>query len=299
MTGKISNMGLYNGLTIETTLDPKEQPFLRDHQIDGTPVLPGVMGIESFAEAALSVLPGWHIKAIENVNFLTPFKFYRHEARTVTVETTLRAQADEMVADCRLIGRRVLPNQSEPQITTHFTARVRLSNFAPGSTIASPPGAQVEPVIEAADVYRLYFHGPAYQVIEKAWWDGKRMIGLLAKDLPDNHHPPDLPTVMTPRLIELCFQTAGLWEMGAQARMGLPQHVDEVTSSPVVEPVDTRLYAVVTPAPGGTFDADVVDAKGNLYVRLGGYRTIALPNAINPDQVKSLQTMLRAVPVAA
>ena len=40
------------GFTVETTLDPKVQPFLHDHQIDGTPVLPGVMGIEAFAEAA-------------------------------------------------------------------------------------------------------------------------------------------------------------------------------------------------------------------------------------------------------
>ena len=32
-------------------------------------------------------------------------------------------------------------------------------------------------IIEAADIYRLYFHGPAYQVLERAWWDGKRMSG--------------------------------------------------------------------------------------------------------------------------
>ena len=49
MIGKISGMGLHSGLAIETTLDPKEQAFLYDHQIDGTPVLPGVMGIEAFA----------------------------------------------------------------------------------------------------------------------------------------------------------------------------------------------------------------------------------------------------------
>jgi hypothetical protein len=204
-----------------------------------------------------------------------------------------------MVADCQLIGRRALPNQSERLITTHFTARVRLSKFAPGSTVASTPGSQVEPLIEAADVYRLYFHGPAYQVIEKAWWDGRRMIGLLAKDLPDNHHPSNLPTLMAPRLIELCFQTAGLWEMGAQARMGLPQHLDQVSSWPMFELPEARLYALVTPGPEGTFDAEVVDAKGNLYVRLGGYRTIAMPGAVNADHVKVLQRMLRPAPVAA
>ena len=41
------------------------------------------MGIEAFAEAALRMLPGWHVEAIEDVNFLAPFKFYRNEPRTV------------------------------------------------------------------------------------------------------------------------------------------------------------------------------------------------------------------------
>ncbi len=83
MVGKITGMGMYSGLTMETTLDPTVQPFLNDHRIDGTPVLPGVMGIEAFAEAALCVHPGWYVEAIEEVNFLAPFKFYRDQPRTV------------------------------------------------------------------------------------------------------------------------------------------------------------------------------------------------------------------------
>ena len=91
MIGKITGMGLYSGLTMETTLDPKVQPFLYDHRIDGTPVLPGVMGIEAFAEAAQCVHPGWHVEAVEEVNFLSPFKFYRDEPRTVTVQAVYSA----------------------------------------------------------------------------------------------------------------------------------------------------------------------------------------------------------------
>ena len=93
--------------------------------------------------------------------------------------------------------------------------------------------------------------------------------------------PSELPTLMAPRLIELCFQTAGVWEMGAQGRMGLPQHIDRVSSSPLLlapEFADARLYAVVTPDPDrGSFDAEVVDAKGNRYLHLSGYRTVAVP----------------------
>ena len=127
MIGKIASMGLHHGLTIETTLDPRIQPFLHDHQIDGTPVLPGVMGIEAFAEAARAILPGWHVESVEDVNFLAPFKFYRNEPRTVTIQAVFHPQGDAMTADCRLLGSRPLPNQTDPQLTTHFTARVRLT----------------------------------------------------------------------------------------------------------------------------------------------------------------------------
>ena len=53
MAGRIAGMGVQSGLSVITELDPADQAFLSDHRIDGTPVLPGVMGIEAFAEAAL------------------------------------------------------------------------------------------------------------------------------------------------------------------------------------------------------------------------------------------------------
>jgi hypothetical protein len=303
MIGKIASMGLHHGLTIETTLDPKIQPFLYDHQIDGTPVLPGVMGIEAFAEAAQWMLPGWHIEAIEAVDFLAPFKFYRNEPRTLTIQSIFSPQYDALVADCRLIGSRPLPNQAEPQVTTHFTARVRLTKQPQAAgPAASPPDVPAGSIMEAADIYRLYFHGPAYQVVERAWRDGNRVIGLMTENLPSNHHPAERPTLAMPRLIELCFQTAGLWEMSGQGRMGLPQHVDQVclcaTGVPPVQehgrnghgtPVEGRFYAVVTPNPDhGSLDAEVIDSTGRQYVRLSGYRTVALPNSVDAEPLKAL-----------
>jgi len=310
MLGKIKNVSIQSGLTIETTLDPAIQPFLHDHQIDGTPVLPGVMGIEAFAEAALCLLPGWHVAALEDVNFLAPFKFYRNQPRTVTVEALLYSQRDihpqrdnltsTLLADCRLLGSRPLPNQVEPQVTTHFTGRVRLTKQAPQAMTVAALGLLDGRIIEAADIYRLYFHGPAYQVVERAWWDGHRIVGLMAKGLPANHLPSQLPTIMAPRLIELCFQTAGIWEMGVQGRMGLPQHIDRISSLlPVPESADTRLYAVVTLDPArGSFDAEVVDTNGNRYLQLGGYRTAAVPDAVDAESLKALQALISLEEVA-
>ncbi len=303
MIGKMATIGLQSGLTIETTLDPAIQPFLHDHQIDGTPVLPGVMGVEAFAEAALALLPGWHVEALENVNFLAPFKFYRKEPRALTLEAAIHPQRDNLtlLATCRLTGSRALPNQAEPQVTTHFTAQVRLTKQAPKVFSVPAPGLPKGHIIEAADIYRLYFHGPAYQVVERAWWDGRRVVGLLANSLPVNHLPSELPTLMAPRLIELCFQTAGVWEMGTQGRMGLPQHIDRVSSSiGAPESAGTRLYAMVTPDPSrGSFDAEVVDAKGNCYLQLDGYRTIEVPGFVDAVGLKALQAAMALDAVAA
>ena len=291
--GKITGMGIYSGLTMGTTLDPKLQPFLYDHRIDGTPVLPGVMGIEGFAEAALRVHPGWHVEAVEEVNFLSPFKFYRDEPRTVTIQAVYYPQGDRLLADCQLIGRRLLPNHAAPQETVHFTARVRLSKLTPTAVTGKALITSSDSLLEAAAIYRVYFHGPAYQVLERAWWDGKRMIGLMAGGLPSNHQPSDRPTLMAPRLIELIFQTAGLWEMSVQNRFGLPQDVHQVSLLRAPNLAESQLYAVVTPHPDQeSFDAEVVDTKGNCYVQLNGYRTAAMPNSPDAEPLKALHAVM-------
>jgi NAD(P)-dependent dehydrogenase (short-subunit alcohol dehydrogenase family) len=299
MVGRITGLGIYSGLTMETTLDPKLQPFLYDHQIDGIPVLPGVMGIEAFAEAALCLHPGWYVESIEEVNFLAPFKFYKDEPRTVMIQAILYAQDEKLIADCRLFGRRKLAGQTEPQETTHFTARVRVSQQTPGAVTGPKPRLSAEAIVDAAHIYRIYFHGPAYQVLEKAWWDGEHMVGELMPHLPDECQASDGPTVIGPRLIELCFQTAGLWEMAAQNRMGLPWQVQDVSWLRAPDLTDHHaFYALVTPHPAEeTFDAEVVDGEGNRYLKLDGYRTAQVPSSVDTEPLKALHDAVYGQPV--
>ena len=55
-------------------------------------------------------------------------------------------------------------------------------------------------------------------------------------------------------------------------------------------PTGANLYAVVTPdALRGSFDAEVLDTDGNCYLRLNGYQTVALPNAIDAERLKPLR----------
>lgn len=107
--GPEAKITVNRGLEIHTELDPKRQPFLDDHRIDGTPVLPGVMGMEAFAEAASALAPGYAVTALEAIDLLAPFKFYRDEPRVLETRALVRDAGDgTLAADCRLIGRRTL-----------------------------------------------------------------------------------------------------------------------------------------------------------------------------------------------
>ena len=141
--------------------------------------------------------------------------------------------------------------------------------------------------MDKSDIYRIYFHGPAYQVLDHALLDGERVIGVMAENLLPNAAPVEgagaAPELMAPRLIELCFQTAGVYEMATAGVMALPLAIGSVTTYRQPEQAGgSRLYALVTPVEGGAaFDAQVVDDAGNLYVDLHGYRTVQLPGSVN------------------
>jgi Polyketide synthase dehydratase len=291
MTGRIASFSVNGGLTVLTELDPGRQAFLNDHRIDGTPVLPGVMGMEGFAEAAAALLPDWHVTELTDIDLLAPFKFYRDEPRTLELQAQLRDGGDgTILADCRLVGRRTLPGQGE-QETLHFKGRARLSRELPAAPAAEEALAgDGEMAVDHDAVYRIYFHGPAYQVLERAWKANGHVVGKYAGELPPNHEPADEPTEIAPRLIELCFQTAGVWELGTDGRMALPTHIDRVTSYAGADGPGT-LHAVVTPHDGAA-DAEVVDDEGRVRLRLEGYRTIELPGGLDADALAPIRAAM-------
>jgi NAD(P)-dependent dehydrogenase (short-subunit alcohol dehydrogenase family) len=290
MTGAVARFGIFGGLEVSIDLDPKEQPFLFDHQIDGTAVLPGVMGVETFAAAAAIPFPDRHVYAIENVDFQAPFKFYRDEPRTVTLRATYTTDGDDIVAHCRLIGVRTLANQDEPQVTVHFTGNVRLTEDPPVLEGSKVP-AIADTTVDAAAIYRIYFHGPAYQVLEQAWIGDDAVAGAMAADLPPNHVPEGSPLRTTPRLAELAFQTAGVWEIGTTGQMALPMHIDDVAYAPGVAKAKGRLHAIVTPNDGG-FDAKVVDESGTAFMVMRGYRTVAVPAPVGEEETAPLRAAM-------
>jgi malonyl CoA-acyl carrier protein transacylase/NAD(P)-dependent dehydrogenase (short-subunit alcohol dehydrogenase family) len=285
MIGVVKAAKLYGGLEIETTFDPNAQPFLSDHQIEGTPLLPGVMGVEAFAQVASLVAPGYSIAAIERAQFESPFKFYRKQPRTLYLSALVRPDGADLIATTTLRSLTPAPRPDlPPQEKVHFTAQVRLSPnpIEPRAIEYTPPTVD-QLSITADQIYRIFFHGPAYNVLERAGVEGNRAIGLLTLNLPPNASPANAASLMAPRLIEACFQTAGVWKIAMQHQLALPLSIESVTTFRQWEEAQGRLYAIVTTKDGESFDAQVIDEARNVYVDLIGYRAAALPGEVNFD----------------
>jgi acyl transferase domain-containing protein/acyl carrier protein len=277
---------LHEGLTAEMKLDPTVEPFLFDHAIDGIPVLPGVMGIETFAEAAWLLVPSHHVVALENLRFLAPMKYYRNEPRAAIVRA--RAVLGEggwvrvyttLSSVQNIVGR-------EPEEKLHFSGVVVL---APSALETQHVQAfnRTEPEIGREAIYRVYFHGPAYRVLDRVESAGKnQVIGCMTANLPLDTTNPSHRSLVGPRLIELCFQTAGVWEIGQTGQLALPAAVDQViVRDPSVG--GGPLVAEVTANPsadGLSFSARVRDGEGKVHVELLGYRTSRMPNTLPEDE---------------
>ncbi|TMS00284.1 type I polyketide synthase [Nonomuraea basaltis] len=284
MAAAIESYGVHSGLVVRTTLDPKQQPFLDHHRIDGVAVLPGVMGIEAFAEAAQLAAPSWEVTAVEDVDFLAPVKFYRDEPRTLTVRATVTPDGDDLLARCELTAERLLPGQDRPQRTIHFTGSVRLSRAA-REGVRRDRAREAAATMPPSDVYTLFFHGPAYQVVAAAWAHGTGAAARMADALPEALTKGS--TTTTPRLIELCFQTAGLAQAARDRVLALPAHVDRV----ILYPGTAKDVQAIVEADDGRYGCAVLDGDGNVLVAVEGYRGTPLPGEL-PEEVRRTLTPL-------
>ena len=268
-----------NEAELTLTLDPAAQPFLSDHVINGVPVLPGVVGLELMARAAarlLGVEP-----ACDAVLFERPVKV--HPGRPVTVRAKARRTGD--VVEAVLESRSTAATGRELE-TLHFRGTFRR------------PAGTLEPLARLAgldargpaaeEIYRHFFHGPSFQVLETVRRVGAD--GLVARaSIPARGGDDALGDLAGPRLREIALQAAGLWAMCRHGVTALPHrigHCERLGRPETGRAVVARVRALgpveaVDGAPRlHRFDVDLLDDAGRPLERLRDVRLIetgALP----------------------
>ena len=290
-------------------LDPRVHRFLRDHLVGGRPLLSTVMGIETMACAVRRARPDARIESITDVRVGPPYLLPGDGPGSVEVtlsSVTLSSEALSSEAlSSEALSSEALSSEALSSVTLsseghgsgavrcevrsdgpepHFTADVVLAGSADGPPVR-PPGSRrpelAARTVSSAAIYRLYFHGPSFRVIDVAGIDlagalGRTAVARLARGLPPIVEPARR-SIAAPLLIELCLQTAGLWDLAAGNAMTIPRSIERVRRfSDVDSDSATALYAVVEAGVddgGPRFDATVVDAEGRVHLAVDGYRT--------------------------
>ncbi len=287
------------GMTFEANLDPAQLRWLQDHSIQGIPVLPGVAGIEGFRRAAkhianrLSSTDGkLNVDKVEDIHFLAPFKFYGGKSRTSTWYINTFRSERGIEIDARLLSFNPrIPG--EDKSTVHFTGRVILKEGKSERARKQALPERVNETLDADEIYRLFFHGPAFQILNGAGANEDGVVASLNTDLL-HELAEENKYLITPMLIESCFQAVGLYEAGLSGRIALPASVGTVT---VYEHTinGLPLYSEITPHDTGDevgYSARVIDAEGNLYVEIDDYRTVKQALGAEEAILKPIRNML-------
>ena len=163
------------GWSCRPTLDPAAQPFLDHHRIDGTPVLPGSDGdggVRRGGPAAGARLArrrgrGRRLPGAGEVLPGRAADAHGHRAAAARRRGPARRVPAHGGAGC-------CPASDEPAADGALHRRgaaARRSRRAAETTEPAGRRWRTRRLVAREDVYRLYFHGPAYQVVDEAWRD--------------------------------------------------------------------------------------------------------------------------------
>ena len=273
-----------DGVVVLTFEPNVEEPFLDHHRPGGNPLLGTAVGIELMTRGAIELVSA-PVSRLSDIQILAPLIIPSSEQATVHVRVERRTDG---ALDCAVGGR----VGSAPPIAM-FTATVHTSRVAP-----TAPGMIIDtlPQVGSDEIYELFFHGPAFQVIHGATFTTAGVVCQLAEGLPPLTSACDPIGDQRIRRVEACLQTAGLLEVASTHRMMIPGRIAELRwfdgpssdaneASDDAEPSDDSdrlMTAQARRLPTGDqatsrFDISLVDQRGAVRLAVLGYETCPLP----------------------
>ena len=274
--GNVQKMEAGHELRGEKEFNLKADPYLADHAIEGTPYVPGVMGIETFMETA-NALMGKAPQGLEDVHFFLPIKLLRNRPQAVRIIGTSDGTQATMDIESDFINSKGVKMGNTRR---HFTAKTLNAFTSTWDEVKNEIHLDVNaaPVVTKEEIYKKYFHGPSFQVLGGILRVNEKESLAVYHTTPKPQWPEAKTLLANPMLIEAAFQCCGFQDMSVANKMTLPDGIKEVAVfKREVPPQTLYLYGVNKglTADGKTLhDAYVFDEKGNVWVEIHGYQAI-------------------------
>ncbi|MBN1540267.1 MAG: polyketide synthase dehydratase domain-containing protein, partial [Candidatus Thermoplasmatota archaeon] len=275
----IENSG--DRILVRRSLDGIRERFLPDHSIRGTMVLPGVMGMELFAETAALMRPEMEVVELRDIQF----------KKAVNVKTTLELYIEGSIIPDEegknLVNIRVYSilrsKKTDNEVKVeHYSGSVlmgsRSREFQEVSGHPIRPRHVLAQVLRQ-EIYNHLFHGERFQAMEgmEVLKDGE-LIGVY-HPVPEDLMDPgtgwtngDLLTA--PMQTECGFQTAGAYVLDRFKLMALPTRVGSIEYYTDVHTADEGIAWVRFEGREDNtfkFDVDFIDQNGKITFSFRDY----------------------------
>lgn len=267
------------------------EPFLNDHRPGGHPLLGTVMGLELMTRGVSDVLgvPPSVLGHVSHVIVREPI-ILTGESATAYIRVTRAIGEAQQSFHCDVETR-------DDPVVVHFSAMIACADPKPPSEAMKLDTTDSPLPVQAGDVYALFFHGPAFQVIQRAGLVNNTVVAEVASNLPDLTGEPGDVDGLAPRLIEACLQTAGLLEVATRSRMMIPSRIDSIDFLGERSALPDRLFTCArrsTASDGAdAIDIDVVDPDSASWLQVRGYQTLPLPFASDSMALSDLNNAFR------
>jgi len=203
--------------------------YLRQHRIDGVPVLPAAAAMAIMGDAARTLWPGWKVVEARDFQLIKGVEM-KDPSRTLQVLIQPppygSSEGFEVTATIRTdlgAGRAIV----------HYRAVVRLEQQVNGEFARSPALHAAKSLSVASAYDEMLFHGPCFQVIEAI--DGLSERGSVAQVRPSR--PTEWLTGVSaahdawtfdPALVDAAAQMALLWARSLRGESCLPARFGRV-----------------------------------------------------------------------
>ncbi|MCX4758902.1 type I polyketide synthase [Kitasatospora purpeofusca] len=262
-------------------LSLRTHPWLADHTVAGTVLLPGTAFLELAVQAALRA----GAARVETLDLAAPLALPTAARAGVRLQVLLGAADEEGGRPLRIRSQPEAGDTGDSDWTTHATGAVAVAPVEPAepADVAAPPAAVP---LDLADAYdrlaeRGYHYGPAFRGLTSTAVDGERRYAEVTA-------PPVLPSAeaeayaLHPALLDAVLHAVVL----DAERTVLPFSWRDVT----VHRTGTgtgALRARITPAGPDTVALELTDPAG-LPVATVGALTLRAPAAAGPDSLYRL-----------
>ncbi|MEF3279981.1 MAG: SDR family NAD(P)-dependent oxidoreductase, partial [Elusimicrobiota bacterium] len=265
-----------SGFKAQKKLSVESENYLLDHAINETPVFPGVMGLETFAQTVSAYIGNFPLK-LNNIAFKLPIKLLKNKPIIINIEAQKSEDSINMKISSDFINSKGI-KMGDTRI--HFTADY-LINQALEFKKVELPSIKNKYKTDKETIYKIYFHGPSFQVLDGIIdADRDSVLAVFKRPQKKLLGNKDFDYCFHPLVIEAMFQACGWRDLYNDNKMTLPDFIESVLiKDNKTDPDKLFVYSIfkgLNEYGRSVYDAWAFDESGQIFAQIINYVMIPI-----------------------